>query len=120
MSDRARLPNRRRQETRELVYQDGALQLTYLVSAGFDDAGDIREVFIKGLKCGSMLDALLDDAAVVISLAMQRGATAAELRHSMSRLGGGLGTATVPASPIGAVVDLVAGIEQEVANRPAA
>ena len=32
----------------------------------------------------------------------------------MSRLGGGLAAATAPASPIGAVVDVVASIEAEV------
>ncbi len=34
----------------------------------------------------------------------------------MSRLGGGFGAATSPASPIGAVVGLVAAIEAEVAR----
>ncbi len=38
----------------------------------------------------------------------------------MSRLGGGFGAATEPASPIGAVVDLVAEVERETIGRPAA
>ena len=112
MSERQRLPNRRRQETVELQYG----QHDYLVSVGFDANGAIREVFVTGQKQGSTLDATLDDAAIVISIALQRGATAVELRHSMSRLGGGIGVATEPASPVGAVVDLVAEIEQETAG----
>ena len=63
MTDRQRLPNRRKQLTAEMQY-DGH---DYLVSVGFDDAGIIREVFVAGRQQGSMLDALLDDAAIVIS-----------------------------------------------------
>ncbi len=112
MSTRARLPNRRRQETIDLEF-DAHL---YAVSVGFDDAGQVREVFVTGQREGSMLDATLDDAAIIISHHLQRGGTAEQLRRSMSRLGGGLGAATSPASPIGAVVDTVAGIEAEVAG----
>ena len=116
MTDRQRLPNRRRQETVELEFGEHQ----YAVSVGLDPSGAIREVFVAGQKQGSTLDATLDDAAIVISIALQRGATAAELRRSMSRLGGGLGAATEPASPIGAVVDLVAEIEREAPGQSAA
>ena len=112
MTTRQKLPNRRKQLTAEMQY-DGH---TYLISTGFDDAGQVREIFIKGHRQGSMLDALLDDAAIVVSHHLQRGGTAAQLRKSMSRLGGGIGVATEPASPVGAVVDLVAEIEQETAG----
>ncbi len=112
MTDRQRLPNRRKQLTAEMLY-DGH---DYLVSVGFDDVGQVREVFVQGRLQGSMLDALLDDSAIVISHHLQRGGTAEQLRKSMSRLGGGIGVATAPASPVGAVVDLVAGIEQETAG----
>ena len=110
MSHRIPLPNRRPQTTLDLEF-DAHL---YAVSVGFDDAGQVREVFVTGQRQGSMLDATLDDAAIIISHHLQRGGTAELLRRSMSRLGGGLGTATAPASPIGAVVDLVASIEGEI------
>ena len=106
---RIRLPNRRRQETINLTFERHA----YAVSVGFDTDDRVREVFVTGQRTGSTLDATLDDAAIVISHHLQRGGTAEQLRRSMSRLGGGLGAATAPASPIGAVVDLVAGIEAE-------
>ncbi len=112
MSSRQRLPNRRPQLTTEMAYDNH----TYAVSVGFDAAGAIREVFVTGQKQGSMLDATLDDAAIIISHHLQRGGTAEQLRKSMSRLGGGIGVATAPASPVGAVVDLVAEIETEVAG----
>ena len=112
MTDRQRLPNRRRQQTVEMAYDNH----DYAVSVGFNEAGIIREVFVAGQRQGSTLDAILDDAAIVVSHHLQRGGTAAQLRKSMSRLGGGIGVATAPASPVGAVVDLVAEIEQEVAG----
>ena len=115
MTDRNRLPNRRRQETIELEYD----QRAYLVSVGLDAAGNVCEVFTSGQKQGSTLDATLDDAAIIISHHLQRGGTAEQLRRSMSRLGGGLWGATRPASPIGAVVDLVAWVEAEQASETA-
>ena len=113
MIDRQRLPNRRKQLTAEMLYNGH----DYLVSVGFDPSGAIREVFVAGQKQGSTLDATLDDAAIIISHHLQRGGTAAQLRKSMSRLGGGIGVATAPASPVGAVVDLVAEIEREMIGR---
>ena len=53
MTDRQRLPSRRKQLTAEMLY-DGH---DYLVSVGFDDAGQLREVFVAGQKQGSTLDA---------------------------------------------------------------
>ena len=73
MSERQRLPNRRRQETVELEFGEHQ----YAISVGFDAIGAIREVFVTGQKQGSTLDATLDDAAIVISHHLQRGGTAA-------------------------------------------
>jgi len=63
-----------------------------------------------------MLNALLADAAVVISIALQHGIPAAALTKSVGRLPAGPVTTAdlegprpgrVPASPIGAALDLV-------------
>ena len=110
--NRARLPNRRRQETINLEFEGHA----YAVSVGFDTDDLVREVFVTGQRQGSTLDATLDDATIIISHHLQRGGTAEDLRKSMGRLGGGLGSATAPASPIGTVVDMVASVEAEVAT----
>ncbi len=109
MDGRQRLPSRRPQTTIDLHYGDHE----YAVSVGYDAVGQVREVFVTGQKQGSTLDATLDDAAIVISHHLQRGGTAEQQRRSMSRLGGGLGAATEPASPIGSIIDLVAEVEQE-------
>lgn len=50
---------------------------------------------------------LLEDACVVVSLALQHGITPAELAHSMGRAPAGE-TTTTPASVIGAVVEVLA------------
>src|SRR5437763_733303 len=59
----------------------------YAVALGYDPAGRVREVFISGSKTGSTLAGLLDDAAIVISLALQHGADPRALPNSMGQLG---------------------------------
>ena len=112
MPNRQKLPNRRRQQTDELRHGEH----TFLVSCGFDDAGRVKEVFAKGFRQGTDMDALIDDAMILLSIAQQHGETAERIRGSMSRHGGGISAATEPASIIGAVVDLVAEIEREIVD----
>ena len=109
MTDRQRLPNRRKQQTDELRHGEH----TFLVSCGFDASGQVKEVFSKGFRQGSALDALIDDAMILLSIALQHDETAERLRGSLSRLGGGIGAATEPASLIGALIDHVASVERE-------
>ena len=72
-----------------------------------------------------MLNALLADAAVAISIALQHGIPAAALAKSIGRLPSGPVTpadlegavpARVPASPIGAALDLVSALERKSAE----
>jgi len=108
---RTRLPNRRWALTRDIDFDGHA----YAVTVGLDIAGRPAEVFVKGQRHGSALDALLDDCCILASIALQYGARPAELRRSLSRvpaLGDALGPATAPASPLGAILDLVADIAE--------
>ncbi len=98
-SSRQRMPNRRENETVDLVF-DGH---RYHVTVGFAVDGRPREVFCHGGKVGSGMDLILDDACVALSLLLQHGAEPQALAHSMGRLENG-----APASIIGALVDLVA------------
>ena len=110
---RTRLPNRRPVITEKLSVSGQ----TFEASVGFDPIpGQPREIFLTGAKDGSMLAALLDDAAVVISLGLQHDIPAAALAKSVGRLPAGpiapfdLDRAPdqrVPASPIGAALDLL-------------
>ncbi len=95
---RQRLPNRRENETVDLVF-DGH---RYHGTVGFALDGRPREVFCHGGKVGSAMDLILDDACVALSLLLQYGIEPRDLGHSMGRLGDG-GAASI----IGALVDLV-------------
>ena len=99
--DRNRLPDRRPNETVELLFNG----TPYAVTIGFyPDDGRVGEVFTHGAKVGSAMDAILDDACVLISLLLQHGVEPSALASSMGRLGDG----GAPASVIGALADLLA------------
>ncbi len=103
-SPRQRLPNRRENETVDLVFGGQRFHVT----VGFARDGRPREVFCHGGKVGSGMDLILDDACVALSLLLQYGIEPRDLGHSMGRLGDG-----AAASIIGALVDLVSSSERE-------
>ncbi len=97
---RRRLPNRRLNETADLLFEGQH----YHVTIGYFANGRPGEVFCHGAKVGSGVDLLIDDACVALSMLLQHGAEPIALAHSMGRLGDG-----APASIIGALAVLVAG-----------
>ncbi len=115
--DRHRLPNRRPSHTATL--EVGGQIFTGTV--GFDpEDGRPCEVFLTAGPEGSLINAMLADAAVVISVALQHGISAQSLAKSVGRLPEGPVTpadldegkpARIPASPIGAALDLVTSFE---------
>jgi hypothetical protein len=81
----------------------------FAAMAGSDEAGRPAEIFLSGAKTGSALDAILGDAAVVISIGLQHGISAAVLGRSIARMPEAIdGPATAPVSPIGAALNLIA------------
>ena len=72
---RSRLPNRRRAETQEIVVGN----LTLTATVGFAVDGRPAELFLAGAKDGSGMAAILEDASVVISVALQHGIPATAL-----------------------------------------
>ena len=114
---RQRLPNRRPSHTETLEVAGQAFTAT----VGLDPAdGTPRELFLTAGKEGSMLNAMLADAAVVISVALQHGVRAAALAKSVGRLPASPAAPAnldhvpgqkVPASPIGAALDLVSSFD---------
>ena len=130
MGDRIRLPNRRISYTCELEFNE---QL-YLVTAGFHikDESDIilREVFIKGgekrgVKVGQDMHCIIDDASVLISIALQFEIPLLAMAKSMSRIPltplqltgldkpEGDQPQRQPTSIIGAVIDLLIMMQEE-------
>jgi hypothetical protein len=80
MSARQRLPNRRG-SVRFSFQHDGALYSATL--SKFQD-GRLAEIFINVEKPDSALAMHANDAAVLASLLLQHGVTAAAIRHSIA------------------------------------
>jgi hypothetical protein len=99
MTARIHLPNRRGAIALELEHGGHR----YRAHIGRSPGGDLAEVFVDAAKPASALDALAADAAILISLLLQYGASPAEIGHALRRAPSG-----EPASLIGAVVDLLA------------
>lgn len=99
---RSTLPSRRPSEVRRIAYRGRE----FSVCAGFYPDGSIGEVFVNGEREGSDMEAILSDAAVIASIALQHGATPAELARSLGRVPEPWRgeDAEAPASPIGAIV----------------
>ena len=98
MTERATLPQRRSAETFDMRH--GAKRTVFQVTLGRYPDGRIGEVFISGAKAGSELDAVARDGAVLLSIALQFGASLEVMRHAMTREGDG-----APSTILGAVVD---------------
>ncbi len=105
MSMRQQLPNRRPNITVEAEWQGH----TFTATVGFDLDAKPREVFADMSKAGSAMSAVLSDACVIVSIALQHGISPEELRKSIGRLPGWDGK-DAPASPVGALVDVLCGV----------
>ena len=92
------LPQRRRAETFEIAF--GGLKGSHIVTLGFYEDGLLGEVFINGGKSGELVEAIARDGAVLLSLALQFGASLESIKSAITRDGQG-----APSSIIGAVVD---------------
>jgi hypothetical protein len=92
MTGRRRLGDRRAHEL--VAIEHGGFRLT--VGGGrFPDRG-LAEVFINTNKPNTAIDTLLQDAAIVLSFALQHGADAAAIRRAMA-----------PTGPLAAVLDAI-------------
>jgi hypothetical protein len=92
----------------------GGIMLSATV--GFDAAGNPAEVFLSGAKDGSGMASILEDASVVISIALQHGIPASALAKSVARAPHHTGC-TSAVSVIGAALDLLVGYEGEFRER---
>lgn len=98
---RVPLPNRRAGETFEVRHG----QLSFWITVGFLPDGKAIEVFasMKGGRNSSLssdVEAIARDAGVLISLALQHGASLSLLRDAVTREVSG-----APASLLGAILD---------------
>jgi hypothetical protein len=96
---RERLPQRRHNETLTLKHE----HVRYSMTVGFFADRRPGEVFASGARIGSAMDAILDDASILISLLLQHGVAPKDIAKSLGRLGAEQG----PASIIGAILALL-------------
>ena len=111
---REELPKRRATVTLPVSYKkaDGSKQ-TYIVSFGIAPDGKIKEWFCTSLKSGSDLQALLNDASIAVSIALQTGTTMRELADKFGeRRAEGENTGP-PDSPLGAIARAGAALEAD-------
>jgi hypothetical protein len=99
MSDRIRLPNRRRCESFEFEHAG----LRFTLCAGFYRDGRIAEIFLSSNKPGSPIEAIARDAAVTVSIALQFGADLGTIRQALTKDHDG-----APATLLGAALDAIA------------
>jgi len=107
---RDRLPNRRLQSTEVVAWRGQE----WLMSVGFDHFGTVREAFVKGLKSGSAMDAIMDDACVLLSLLLQAGYTASDVDSHLGREG--VDSFAPAASPLGLPAQVAATMECEIGD----
>lgn len=107
---RQRLPNRRDNILRNFTFEGRR----FTICAGLDPlTGEVREAFLNGdqTKVGSHEEFILEDASVLISLALQNGIPIERMRHSLGRDGRGN-----PATVIGAALATLSDIQAEIAG----
>jgi hypothetical protein len=93
------LPKRRLAESFELAF--GGMSKSYSVTVGYyADNRTVGEIFINGGKSGEAVESIARDGAVLVSLALQHGATLDTISHAITRDERGQ-----PATVVGAVID---------------
>ena len=80
----------------------GGLEKPHVVTVGFFDNGKVGEIFISGGKSGELIAAIARDGAILISLALQHGATLDTIAHAITR-----NSNDEPQTIVGAIIDEV-------------
>ncbi|WP_419901165.1 hypothetical protein [Kiloniella sp.] len=115
------MPNRRQSETFRLPVGEAGKEQTFFVTLGIVSVGNrlvINEVFLKHGKEGQALDAICDDAGIIISKLLQTGFPVADLCPGISILPvfDAKTEKCQPASILGATLQLIA-TEQQVLDK---
>jgi hypothetical protein len=100
MSTRRILP-RRSAETFQLRFWNQPVNVT----VGYYEDGTPGEIFVDAGKSGQDVQSTARDAAIVLSLSLQHGATFETIRHAVTRSADG-----AAASILGAIADKVASL----------
>jgi hypothetical protein len=99
---RQRLPHRQA----SIVFGFECNGLSYTASASWFDDGQLGEVFVGNHRADSQADACAEDAAILVSIALQFGAPLDPLCKALLRDSHGR-----PSTPIGCALDLLSNKE---------
>jgi hypothetical protein len=102
------LPQRRSAETFQLRFWNQPVSVT----VGYYEDGTPGEIFVDAGKTGQDVQSTARDAAVVLSLALQHGATVATIQHAVTRSGNG-----DAASILGAIIDQLSAFLSDVGGQ---
>ncbi|MFG1461762.1 hypothetical protein V5F77_02600 [Xanthobacter sp. DSM 24535] len=97
--DRHRLPTRRPHEVVEFMHG----RIAYSAGVGTYEDGRLGEVFLRAGRAGTEIDAHARDASVLLSLALQHGATINTIRGALTREEDGSAS-----GPVGILLDMLA------------
>jgi hypothetical protein len=89
---RVRLDNRREHEVVEIEHSG----FRFIAGGGRYPSGRLSELFIDSPKRDSLLAVVLQDSAILVSILLPYGASAHEIRRSLS-----------PTGPVGAILDKI-------------
>lgn len=125
MKERTRLPDRRRARRFPVTWKDAiGVERLFDVGFGLDAENVVREVFCiplnaqtgEALKTGSDLKALVDDACIALSLALQLGARITDLAKAFGENRQEGAPVGPPASPLGAIARAGVQFEADIAT----
>lgn len=109
---REMLPPHRAAETIEMTVKLGNNDIHFAATFGFNERGEVKELFCLAFKTGTDLQTLLHQSCMVISLALQHGASTAELARIL-----GEDDQSPPRSIIGAMIRTGVMLDQEALAR---
>lgn len=105
MADRARLQNRRGSDTMEFrtYARPGANSISYTATVSRFPDGRLAEAFLRCGKAGTDVSIQAQEAAIVLSFALQYGAPAETIRSALPRTADG-----DPEGALGMLLDILA------------
>ena len=102
---RVRLPDRRPSITRYVAFfMNSGQEIALTVTFGFNEVGDVREVFCDDFKAGSDMHATVMDACILLSRLLQHGDTPEQLAATLSNPPSVIGTIAKAVSEIGPLI----------------
>ncbi len=114
MIARERLPDRRPNTSRNIEWHGSK----WTVTVGWNHAGRVQEIFLKGAKMGTHMEVAAEDDCFIVSRLLQRGESISDLSaslllHRPLRAEGDCDTGSVLPSLIAVAIAAAAKIEEE-------